>query len=210
MQLRITSILQVLSLTLCMFFATTSANADAPVPTPAQIYNPSLNTIAGNPNGKITIVEFFDYNCGYCHKMPGIFNQLISSNSNVRIVYRDYPVLGPESTYAARAALAAAEQGKYLPFHHALFSSRQLSDDNIQRIAQSLGIDSRKLAKEITSHHINRELRLTAQTAAKLGLNGVPVVLIASTPDKNQKTVNAYILTSPSLRELQSAVKAVG
>lgn len=188
-----------------------SANiwADSAVSTSAQLYFPSVNTVAGNPNGKVSIVEFFDYNCGYCHEVPAILSRITEQNSDVRIVYRDYPILGPSSLVAARAAVAAAEQGKYDSLHNALFASNSsLDESNILRIASSLGINVDKLNNDVNTHAVSAQLHANAADAAELGLNGVPVVVVAPTPAKGQRSVNGYILVAPTYGELQQAVNA--
>lgn len=199
------SIISLLGCIMSLLLVTTTASAETPVPTPAKIYFPAINTVAGNPAGKVTIVEFFDYNCEYCHKMPGLLSKIMQSNPNIRVVYRDYPVLGTESQLAAQAAVAAAMQGKYLAMHDALFSSRS---DTVIDLAASAGLDAKKLKSDIASRAVNKELQATAKAANDLRLNGVPVVVIAPTPGKSQKVVNAYVLTAPSYAELQAAVNA--
>lgn len=191
---------------LSLLLVATNVFADAPVATPARIYFPSIETIVGNPAGKVTIVEFFDYNCEYCHKMPALLSKLMQSNPNIRIVYRDYPVLGQGSQLAAQAAVAAALQGKYVAMHNALFSSRNY---DVMQLATSAGLDSKKLQKDITGRAVKKQLQATAKDANELKLSGVPVVVIAATPDKSQKVVKAYVLTAPSFADLQQAVNAV-
>ncbi len=184
----------------------TNVFAESSVATPARIYSTPVDTTAGNPTGKVTIVEFFDYNCEYCHKMPSLLSKIMQANPNVRVVYRDYPVLGTESQFAAQAAVAAAMQGKYLPMHNALFSAR---NDTVMELATSTGLDANKLKKDLTNKVVSQQLQATAKAANELKLSGVPVVVIGATPNKSQKTVNAYVLTAPSYAELQKAVSAV-
>ncbi len=199
--------LSIASLLGCVLSLLISTNvlADAPVSTSAKIYFPAMNTVAGNPAGTVTIVEFFDYNCEYCHKMPGLLSKIIQSNPNVRVVYRDYPVLGTESQLAAQTAVAAAIQGKYLAMHEALFNSRS---DTVMQLAASAGLDAKKLKSDIASRAVNKQLKSTAEAANDLRLNGVPVVVIAATPSKSQKVVKAYVITAPSYADLQQAVNA--
>jgi protein-disulfide isomerase len=75
--------------------------------------------IAGNPKGKVTLVEFFDYQCGHCIDMAPVIGEIIKANPNVRVIFKEFPIRGPVSDYAARAALAANKQGKYYQFSHA-------------------------------------------------------------------------------------------
>lgn len=177
---------------------------------PSQLLYTKANTVAGNPNGKITVVEFFDYNCGYCKHVPAILHKLISSNPSVRVVYRDYPVLGPDSMYSARVALAAGQQGKYLEMNRALFSKRErLSESYVTRLASNLGIDFNRLKQDISSRSVDRQIQINVRQAENLGLSGVPVLLVAATPSDKTKPVKAIVLTAPSYQELQSAVSAL-
>lgn len=181
------------------------------ISTPRQLYFPTFNTVGGNPQGKVTVVEFFDYNCEYCHEMPTIFKKVVKSNPDVRIVYRDYPVLGSSSLHAARAALAASQQGKYLAFHDALFATREpITQATISRVAKDVGVDSQKFMEQLGGKSISQQLSSNDNVAQSLGLQGVPVVIVAATPSKDQKTVKAYVLTSPSYSELQEAINKAG
>lgn len=177
--------------------------------TPASLYYTSLNTVAGNPQGNVTIVEFFDYNCEYCHRMPGILNQVIRSNPNVRLVYRDYPVLGPSSTYAARAALAASMQGRYMPFHNALFANRGLNEGTISSIASQVGVNMSEFNRDIMSGAVSQQIASTNSAARELNLSGVPVVVVAATPRKGEGSVPAVVMVSPSVSDLESAISQV-
>jgi protein-disulfide isomerase len=94
--------------------------------------------VAGNPAGDVTVVEFFDYRCPYCKKAAPDVVELLKSDGNIRLVNREWPILGPESVFAARAALAAREQGKYLEFHDRVMGQQQ---DGTMRLAEALGIN---------------------------------------------------------------------
>jgi len=188
-----------------------TAWADGQVTTPAKLYFPALNTVGGNPNGKVTVVEFFDYNCGYCHQIPALFSQLTQTNPNVRIVYRDYPVLGDESLYAARAALAASKQGKYIALHDALFATHdRLSDRTVGLLASAVGLDAAKFTSDLNSKAVQQQLKANGQAAAQLQLNGVPVVIVAATPTHDHGSVKSYMITAPSFNDLQDAISKVG
>ena len=81
---------------------------------------PTLPT-AGNPDGNVVLVEFFDYQCSHCKEMQPVIDKVLSGNKNVKIIYKEFPIFGAASNYAAQMALAAAKQNKYLEFHNALF-----------------------------------------------------------------------------------------
>jgi protein-disulfide isomerase len=209
MQRRLLFLISAITFTLSLFFLSNKVLADNTIQTPAQLYFPSLNTVAGNPQGKVSVVEFFDYNCEYCHLMPRVINQVLSSNNNVRVVYRDYPVLAPSSMYAARAALAAAMQGKYMPLHNALFATHDsLSDSNVITLANSAGINTQQMLHNLTSAPVNAQLRANAADAQQLGIQGIPVIVVAPTPVKG-KSVTAIMLVSPSVGDLQAAIHQV-
>jgi protein-disulfide isomerase len=110
------------------------------------IFSSDEALIAGNPNGDVTLVEFFDYHCGYCKS--GLNNILlaIEEDPNLRVIFKEYPILNRQSETAARAAIAASEQGKYLEYHIALMQAEGLlTDDRIYGIAENVGLDVGKL-----------------------------------------------------------------
>lgn len=125
------------------------------------IETPVGSAWAGNPKGDVTIVEFYDYNCGYCRAILPTLAQLLRDDPNVRIVYREYPVLAESSAAAARASLRAAEQGKFARFHQALYDAGPVTDASIAAAAKSAGVD---LAKPLAAtDEINRNLAVGSQ-----------------------------------------------
>ena len=100
----------------------------------------------GNINGDVTVIEFFDYNCGYCRQAGKTIQALIASDPNIRVIFREWPVLGEGSTFAARAVLASAEQGKYEEFHWALMNGKDRATKAVvMKVARDLGLDIAKL-----------------------------------------------------------------
>lgn len=196
---------------LLVFFSTRSYADLQPVTATPQFFYPTVNTVAGNPHGKVTVIEFFDYRCFYCHQMPPILAELLRSNPQVRLVYRDYPMLGPASLYAARAALAAGNQGKYLALHNALFNSqRPLSKSSVMALASSIGINTTQLAQDMGSDAVNQQLDANAAFAEGVGIVGVPTVVIGATPDSTHAgSTTAFLILSPSLEEMQQAIAKV-
>ncbi len=139
----------------------------------------STKAAAGNPMGDVTIVEFFDYNCGYCHAAASVVKQMISEDSKVRVVYREFPILGPDSLLASKVALAAAQQGKYLAVHNALMSAgERLNEGVIMDIAKKAGLDMPKLQADMESDAVRDEQRANFELAEKLGLRGTPAFII--------------------------------
>src|SRR6266853_4649058 len=112
--------------------------------------------IAGNPKGNATLVEFFDYRCPYCKQVEPSLDALISEDRQLRFVYKEFPVLGPESVSAARAALAARKQDKYDALHHALMGLKgQIDAAAVFRLAGSVGLDVDRLNRDMTAPDID-------------------------------------------------------
>jgi protein-disulfide isomerase len=146
-----------------------------------QLAHDPQSPIAGNLNGNVTVVEFFDYQCPHCKVMVSIMDAIQSANKNVRIVYKELPIFGQESEFAAKAALAAAKQGKYQAFHHALMKTQgRLNDQQVLDIAKSLGLDNNKLLAVMNSPAITKELQDNATLAQQLGLGGTPAFVVLS------------------------------
>ena len=135
--------------------------------------------VLGNPNGDVTIVEFFDYNCPYCRRVKPESQALLKEDANIRLVYREWPILGEGSVFAARAALAAREQGKYAEFHWALMALQERAEEaSVLRVAKQVGLDLEQLSNDMNDpsieQHISTSMRLTQQ----LGFNGTPSFVI--------------------------------
>jgi protein-disulfide isomerase len=144
-----------------------------------QIFEDADSVVGGNPNGDVTIVEFFDYTCGYCKLMSPALNQLIQNDGKIRFIYKEWPVRGPVADFAAHAAIASRVQGKYIAFHDALFAARgQLSEDRVMEIAKQQGIDVVKLKRDMASPQVDAILERNHQLGQQLGLNGTPSFII--------------------------------
>mgnify|MGYP001038502884 CR=1 FL=1 len=146
----------------------------------AQLQTPFAGAWAGNPNGDVTVVAFMDYACGYCRaSLPGI-EELLARDPNVRIVYREFPVLGPESVVAARWALAAAEQGKFRAFHDALYAAGSPSVENITLAAGKAGLDKELVNKAVQSKAVEQEILANHKLGEKLVMTGTPACAVSS------------------------------
>ena len=130
--------------------------------------------IGGNPEGDVTVVEFFDYRCGYCKRVGPEVQSLIENDPGVRFVYKEWPILGPESVVAARAALASREQGLYSAYHEALMNARTITDASVMEIASDVGLDTEKLKLDMQSPAIDAHLQKTRELASRLGISGTP------------------------------------
>ena len=138
----------------------------------------------GDPDAPITLVEFLDYQCGFCrHAHPGL-EQLLADNPDVRVVTKQIPILGPASLYAARAAIAADRLGAFPAFHDALMEARvRLNEDTILRLAERSGIDRAALLAEMAAgqHTDQRALTRNGELARNLGITGTPAFVIGDT-----------------------------
>jgi len=144
-----------------------------------QLLNDATNPTAGNAKGDITLVEFFDYACPYCKAVDADLQKAVSADGNVRIVYKEFPILGPESLVAARAALASVSQGKYQPFHDKLLAYKgHLSDEAIYSIAGDVGLDVKKLKADMDKPEIKDQITRNYHLADKLDITGTPAFII--------------------------------
>ena len=135
--------------------------------------------VFGNPEGDVTVVEFFDYNCPYCKRAMSEVQGLLDVDRDVRLVYREWPILSEGSVFAAKAALAASEQGKYEEFHRALMGMEQRAEEaSVMRLAEEIGLDIEQLRTDMEApkvqEHIDESMRLTQA----LGFNGTPSFVI--------------------------------
>jgi protein-disulfide isomerase len=136
---------------------------------------------AGARNPDVIIVEYFDYNCPYCKKLVPTLNDLLAQDPKIGVVYKDWPILGAVSAYAAASALAAGWQGKYLVAHDALMNGPRLaSNDQVDSILQSAGVNMDTLAKDRASHasEIVALLKRNDQEAHALSLKGTPGLVV--------------------------------
>lgn len=162
------------------------------------------DTIGGNPNGKVSVVEFFDYQCSHCVNMASTIANIIQANPNVRFVFKDYPIRGEMSELAALAAIAASKQGKYYRFSHALLTTNlPLSEGNIFEIAKSVGLNTATLKKDMSSSSVKSQLRSNFAMAGQLNVNGTPAFFIGRT---NANDNGESVLGEMSQRELQEAI----
>jgi protein-disulfide isomerase len=147
----------------------------------AELLNDPNSPVSGNLEGDVTVVEFFDYRCGYCKRVAGTVTQLQHDDPNVRIVYKDYPILGEASVLAARAALASKIQGKHLAFHEALLASEEeLNQETIVVLATAVGLDTEKLHRDMESPSIQTTIERNRTLARELGINGTPGFIVGT------------------------------
>lgn len=137
--------------------------------------------VVGNPNGDVTIVEFSDYQCPYCKRAHGAVKSVLASDSKVKLVFKDLPILGEPSRIAAVAALAARAQDKHLVFHDALMEfNGKLDRDRIMEIAGSVGLDVAKLQKDMDDPKLKQIIDRNMALASALGVRGTPAFVIGN------------------------------
>ena len=135
--------------------------------------------VIGNPNGDVTIVEFFDYRCPYCKSVAPAFIELYEKDGNARFVLKEFPILGPESEFAAKAALAAQKQGKYRDLHLAMMAFKgKLTNDDVRQLAAKVGIDVPKLENDMQDPAITAAINRNYALAEALGIKGTPAFII--------------------------------
>ncbi len=139
------------------------------------LLNDPDSPVSGNPKGDVTVVEFFDYRCGYCKRVAAAVTQLQKDDPEVRIVYKDFPILGDASELAARAALAAGLQNKHLAFHEALLASKhEVNKNELLRIAKEVGLDIQRLEKDMAKPEWEAVIKKNRALASALGITGTP------------------------------------
>lgn len=137
--------------------------------------------IAGNPQGDVSLVEFFDYRCPYCKQVQPVVEKLLGEDRQLRFVYKEFPVLGPDSVVASRAALAARKQGKYDAFHKALMALKgQIDEAAVYKVAGSVGLDLDRLKKDMAAPDIDRMLKANANLADALDIRGTPGFVVGN------------------------------
>ncbi len=136
--------------------------------------------VLGNPNGDITVVEFFDYNCGYCKRAAPIISKLLEADSNIRLVYREWPILSEGSRFAARASLAAQKQGRYKEFHFKLMSLNRATEESVLKAAQEFGYDIEKLQADMADPKIDQHIETSNRLSGALGFTGTPSFVVGT------------------------------
>jgi protein-disulfide isomerase len=143
------------------------------------ILNDPAAPVGGNPSGDVTVVEFFDYNCPYCRRVAPTVVDLEEADPGVRLVYKEFPILGPGSQFAARAALASRRQGKYVAFHNALMqATEQVTEETVMEVAREVGLDLEQLRVDMQEAAIQQAIARNLQLADALGITGTPSFII--------------------------------
>ena len=168
------------------------------------LFHQANDPVAGNASGKISIVEFFDYQCPHCVDMAPVISAIIKANPDVRVVYKEFPIRGPVSEFASRAALAANMQGKYIEFSHAVLTAPQpLTQDTILDLAKKSGLDVDKLKTDMNSEAVTKQIQANTKLAQDLKLFGTPAFFIGKT---NSSTSINYVPGQMDQKQLQTAI----
>ncbi len=162
----------------------------------AAIVDPVGNAWIGNPNGDVTLVEYFDYNCGYCRAVLPAIQKLVDNDDKLRVVFRDFPVLSDESGVAAQWSIAAARQGRFRQFHDALYAAGPVTPQSLASAARSAGLDPDTLARAAEAPAVGDAIRQNVAMGRQLGMSGTPAWVVG----------NRVLSGAMPLDELQRAI----
>ena len=144
----------------------------------AEIYQSKYDFVT-NPDGEVPFVEFFDYQCGYCKRAHASVMKIRSQRRDVRFIFKEFPILGPVSTYSSRAAIASRQQGKYVEYHDALMNHRgKLTEEVVLKIAQGVGLDVRRLKADMERPEVQEAIDATLALASVMNIRGTPTFII--------------------------------
>lgn len=145
------------------------------------IETPFAGAWAGAEDGDVVMVEFFDFNCPFCRQSSADVQRLLAEDAKLKLVFRDMPVLGPESERFARASLAAAEEGRYLEFYANVFGGQgALSQERLIRTVRQTGLNEGKVAAGLTNRRYQQEIENNLALGRALGLTGTPSYIIGN------------------------------
>jgi protein-disulfide isomerase len=144
-----------------------------------EIFDDPTAPVAGNPKGDVTIVEFFDYRCPYCKQVEPALEALLKEDRQLRIIYKELPILGKDSVYATRVALAARKQGKYDKFHAAMMAAKgQIDEKTILQVAAAAGLDVERVKSDMQAADIEEIIKRNYDLAQALEVHGTPAFII--------------------------------
>lgn len=145
----------------------------------ASLERDPADPVLGNPQGDVTIVEFFDYRCPYCKQAAETVTKVVKADGKVRLVLKEYPILGPQSVQASLAALAAQRQGKYADMHEALMAQRgPLDEKAIEKIAGEVKLDMARFKADLERPDLKQRLQAVLLQGREIGASGTPAFII--------------------------------
>jgi protein-disulfide isomerase len=149
----------------------------------AQVFRNPAAPVAGNPKGDVTIVEFFDYNCGYCKKALVDLVAAAEKDKNIKLVLKEFPILSKGSEETAKVALAAKVQGKYWEFHRAMLEQPGAANEAAAlRVAEKIGLNVAKIRVDMASAEVKKQIDDVRALAQRLGIQGTPHFLVGDRP----------------------------
>lgn len=144
-----------------------------------ELVSDPTSPVAGNPQGDVTIVEFFDYRCPYCKQVEPSLEALLHEDGKIRMVYKEFPILGKDSVYATRVALAARKQGKYDAFRTAMMAAKgQINEQVVMQVAKTVGLDLDQAKKDMNAPEIDDVIKRNYDLAQALDIKGTPAFVI--------------------------------
>ena len=146
-----------------------------------ELLHDPMSPVSGNQKGEITLVEFYDYRCGFCKRAASAVTELQKVDPRVRVVYKDFPILGEPSELAAKAALASQAQGKHQAFHEALLASHaDMSKEAILKIAVGVGLNAKRLEADMANPRWQAVIDKNRALARELGISGTPGFIVGN------------------------------
>ncbi len=200
----------VISATMVLPVSLASAQAVDPTSRESVLRDPDM-PVLGNPNGDITIVEYYDYQCPYCKKVSPDLDKVVKEDGRIRLILKDWPILGSPSPYAARLVLATKYQGKYAAAHYALIGKiGRLTEGVIEETLASAGIDVAKAKSDLESHKTEIEalLRRNNAQAEAFGFQGTPSFIVGTFRIPTTLTAEQFKLAIADARARAKADKA--
>ncbi|MBR1825340.1 MAG: DsbA family protein [Alphaproteobacteria bacterium] len=169
-----------------------------------QAHATELNSDAGLPfvgpkDAKVTVVEFFDFSCGYCKRLAPSVEKIIADNADVKVIFKPLSFVSKVSGYQAKAGLAVSKQGKFLDFYKKVmdYKGAPMTEETVDGIAQSVGVDMDQYKKDLASADVEKALSSVSSLARDISVNGVPMVFVnvkhvpAMSPEPIQEAINA-------------------
>ncbi|WP_395021349.1 DsbA family protein [Dongia sp.] len=154
-----------------------------PVPREQDVFRDPATPVLGNPDGDVNVVEFFDYHCSYCKKVAADLRELIRTDPGIRLVMKEYPILGEDSVTGAKAALAAAKQGRYREMHETLMAYRgQFTPAALESLAADAQVDPQRMFNDMQGPDIQEQISKTLLQGRGLGFSGTPGFIFGRIP----------------------------
>ena len=179
--------------------ATAERQAKAIVEKRAELLSDPDSAVGGNPKGDVTLVEFFDYRCPYCKQMEPTIQALIKEDGKLRVVYKEFPILGPVSVFASRVAIASRKQGKYEAFRSQMIAAKgNIDQDTVMKTAAASGIDLDKLKTDMAAPDVDKVIQRNFTLAEALNIDGTPGLVVG----------NAVIEGAADLDEMRKRIAA--